>query len=211
MKKRILVPGDFVGKLRVVEDTGRRSKQGRIMRFECFCGSFFDIEPGYVNSGNTRSCGCLKSSCLSERNKERSKHGHAAGERTKEYWTWTRIKQRCLNSNDPCFLNYGGKGVTVSKEWIESFQSFLEDVGPCPSDKTEIDRINGHLGYQKGNCRWATTQENSLNRKSTQWITIDGDTKCLKHWLKQLGVPSTTYYNRRKKGMSPIDALIGVS
>lgn len=60
--------------------------------------------------------------------------------------------------------HYADKGITVCDEWRSSFSKFFEDMGPPPSAKHQLDRINSDLGYFKGNCRWVTPSEQSRNR-----------------------------------------------
>ena len=92
-----------------------------------------------------------------------TKHGHAReGKRTRTYKTWENMKQRCLNSNNPKWEYYGGKGITVCTRWL-TFKNFLADMGERPEGKS-IDRISNRRGYYKKNCRWATKSEQYLNR-----------------------------------------------
>jgi hypothetical protein len=37
-------------------------------------------------------------------------------------------------------------------------------MGPRPSDKHQIDRIDNDIGYYPYNCRWATKEQNTQNR-----------------------------------------------
>ena len=64
------------------------------------------------------------------------RHGHTRHHQiSPEYNTWTAIKSRCLNSNSHMFIRYGAKGVTVCSQWLNSFETFLNDMGPRPSAK----------------------------------------------------------------------------
>lgn len=41
---------------------------------------------------------------------------------------YSKMISRCTNPNDPSFKMYGGIGVTVCDEWINSFDKFVDDV-----------------------------------------------------------------------------------
>ena len=71
---------------------------------------------------------------------------------------------RCLNPRLPSYPYYGGRGITVCDEWIESFDAFLAHVGIRP-EGTSIDRIDNDGNYEPGNVRWATPSEQMRNRR----------------------------------------------
>lgn len=73
------------------------------------------------------------------------------------------MKQRCLNPNAPNYKDYGGRGITICDEWLD-FNNFYADMGDPPRDCT-LDRINNNLGYNPDNCRWATQEEQSFNKR----------------------------------------------
>lgn len=75
------------------------------------------------------------------------------------------MKSRCGNPKHPKYANYGGRGITVCKEWSESFETFLADMGLKPHPRMSIDRIDNEKGYLAGNCRWATYKEQSANQR----------------------------------------------
>lgn len=80
------------------------------------------------------------------------------------YTTWAGMFSRCENKADPSYRNYGARGITVSRRWY-CFDTFLADLGPRPSPKHSLDRIDNSKGYGKNNCRWATRSEQMLNRR----------------------------------------------
>lgn len=84
-----------------------------------------------------------------------------------EYNTLLTIRQRCLNPANKQYPNYGGRGITVCQRWVGkgSFDNFISDLGPKPSKKHQIDRINNDLGYSPDNCRWVLARENLTNRR----------------------------------------------
>ena len=77
------------------------------------------------------------------------------------------MRTRCSNPNVPEYHNYGGRGISVCREWNESFETFLAYMGPRPSDEHSIDRINVNGNYEPGNVRWVTIDiQNSNKRRS---------------------------------------------
>lgn len=86
---------------------------------------------------------------------------------SKVYRTWIAMLSRCRNQNEPNYINYGGRGITVCPEW-ESFEKFYEDMGELPFYEAQIDRIDNDKGYYKENCRWVSCKENSRNRRTTK-------------------------------------------
>jgi hypothetical protein len=93
------------------------------------------------------------------------------GRQTHEYYSWRGMKERCFNPNHASFGNYGGKGVTVCKEWKDSFPAFLRDMGKRPA-KCSLDRIDPEGNYEPGNCRWVN-QKTQANNKSQPTLTDD--------------------------------------
>jgi hypothetical protein len=126
----------------------------------CDCGNTKETKQMCLNSGSTRSCGCLWHG--SGENNANYKHGKM---HTAEYNTWLRMKQRCYNENTHYYKNYGGRGITVCDRWLESYENFLADMGMRPSKTHSLDRINNDEGYSPENCRWGTKTEQSFNRR----------------------------------------------
>ena len=87
---------------------------------------------------------------------------------TPEYEIWAGMKARCYNEKHIRYKRYGGRGIKVCERWLNSFQSFYDDMGKRPSDKYQIDRIDTNGDYEPNNCRWVTAEENNQNRSSTK-------------------------------------------
>lgn len=110
------------------------------------------------------------------------------------YKTWGQMKNRCENTNNPSYKNYGGRGIAIPKEW-KYFAGFLRDMGEKPTG-TSIERIDNNKGYSKENCRWANPKEQANNRRSCHFITWNGLTKNLTQWAEYLGIKRSTMMQR---------------
>lgn len=93
-------------------------------------------------------------------------HGEGSP-KTTEYATWISMKGRCYNKRDRDYRHYGGRGIKVCPEWWD-FETFLRDMGRRPSPNLTIDRIDNSGDYEPGNCRWATTTQQSRNRRNNR-------------------------------------------
>lgn len=192
------------GRLKQVGLSFRSSKKRRSAVFLCNCGNRNVILLESVSEGKTTSCGCLKSESSSAR---LIKHGNAKRGQASPAWaTWQAMRRRCADPNSNRWDMYGGRGITVCERWRESFEAFLEDMGPRP-DGCSIDRIDNNKGYSKENCRWASVSEQARNRKSSVLIEFNGKTQCITEWSEEVGIGFATLYQRLKKGWSVEKAL----
>lgn len=92
--------------------------------------------------------------------------------KTKEYYTWRNIINRCTYKKSRSYKLYGAKGITICQEWKESFIKFYEDMGPAPGPKYSLDRIDNDKGYFKENCRWITISQQAMNRKKYETAKV---------------------------------------
>jgi hypothetical protein len=148
----------------------------------CDCGTQSITGTGNLISSNTKSCGCRKKAVLGE---STTKHGKA---NTRVYRIWKAMRSRCNNSNTPRYKDYGALGITICKRW-DKFENFYADMGEPPPNHS-IDRINHKKGYEPNNCKWATTEEQNMNRRNS--ISIDGVP--LLYWAILMEVPYSTAY-----------------
>lgn len=84
---------------------------------------------------------------------------------TTEYYSWQHMKDRCYNKRCKDYPYYGARGITVCKEWKNDYRQFLEDMGKKPSPAHSLDRVDNNQSYNPSNCRWATKQEQTRNRR----------------------------------------------
>jgi hypothetical protein len=117
------------------------------------------------------------------------------------------MRARCLNPNTRFYSDYGGRGITICREW-DSFEQFLADMGPRPTVGHELDRINNDGPYASWNCRWATKAEQSRNRRNNVFLEWNGERKTLAEWVRAVDVPEATLRRRLRDGW-PIERVLG--
>lgn len=110
------------------------------------------------------------------------------GRPTPEYTAWQNIKRRCYSINGKDYPYYGGRGIKMSEEWKNSFESFLRDMGNRPSDKHSIDRKRNDGDYEKNNCRWATKKQQGRNKRSNVKMEYNGRKILVSAFAKKMGV-----------------------
>jgi hypothetical protein len=138
----------------------------------------------------------------------RSRHGHSPqSKRSSEYTSWVSMLQRCQNPNHTEYLRYGGRGITVHAPWADSFVAFLAHMGPKPTPKHTIERIDNDGNYEPGNVRWATRKEQARNKASTVMLTVGSTTLCQSEWAKRQGINADTIRYRLRRGATPEQAI----
>jgi hypothetical protein len=131
----------------------------------CDCGTKKEVSGIFLRDKSTRSCGCLRRERIRKVN---TKHGYASHVgRAPEYRSYCGAKVRCRNKNSKDYPNYGGRGIQFK---FESFEEFLQEIGPRPSAKHSVDRIDNDGHYEPGNVRWATTRIQANNRRNSRRV-----------------------------------------
>lgn len=196
MGRRVVMAGSRYGKLTVIEELPMERAM-RKWRLICDCGNTVDaLQKRFVYERGLRSCGCST---------PRQEH-HGKSEYP-EYTVWKQMKYRCLNPNATGYSKYGGRGITVCEQWRRSFERFLQDIGPRPSMKHTLDRIDNDKGYMPGNVRWVEQKIQQRNKSNNRIVEVDGECTTLAEAVEKRGLNYNTVFFRIKRGKTPQEAL----
>lgn len=179
------------GQLTVIR-RGENDKRGKAHWLcECVCGNRTLVAGSKLRNHHTQSCGCLNKEITVQRS---TTHGMT---HSFEYQSYKQAKGRCENPNNPSYSDYGGRGIQFR---YTRFEEFLEDLGICPPGKT-LDRFPDNDGhYEKGNCRWATPEEQNNNKRTNVLITAFGRTQTAIQWSRETGINEATIRQRFRVG-----------
>ena len=127
--------------------------------------------------------------------------------KTPEYNSWQGMKNRCFNSNDKRYSDWGGRGISVCDRWL-NFENFFADMGLKPSPDHSIDRIDNNGDYSAENCKWSTRVEQANNKSNNRFITIGCVTLNIMQWSKEMSFGNHVIRDRLKLGWSEYDAVM---
>jgi hypothetical protein len=120
---------------------------------------------------------------------------------------WHMMIARCHNPENQGYSKYGARGIAVCERWRSSFEAFYEDMGDQPAKGYTVDRVDNNGPYSPENCRWATMREQNRNRRSTKFVTHNGETRCLKEWAETIGMTPQVLYDRLRWGWTFEEAI----
>ncbi len=125
----------------------------------CECGAITTVPECHLVSGNTKSCGCLKRDVTINRN---TSHGMS---HLPEYENWKGMIKRCFNPANKSYVNYAERGISVHEDFVKSFTTWLNEIGPCPKDEQRwsVGRKDNNAWYTYENMRWETDNQQARN------------------------------------------------
>lgn len=200
-------PLDLIGRrferLTVIAQNGM---EGRARKWDCVCdcGTSVNVVGAQLVNGNTKSCGCyrrdIKRAQMAVLNKT---HGMS---HTPEHYSWWGMLRRCSDPTVRSFKLYGARGISVCERW-QDFENFYADMGPRPSARHSIGRIDNDMGYSPENCRWETPTEQALNTRRNVVITAFGRTAPLGEFVEASGPDYKRVWKRLRRGWDAERAL----
>ena len=141
---------------------------------------------------------------LTDRSNRHSKRTHGLSDHPL-YQIWNGIRGRCYNKRVIAYTYYGGRGIGMCEEWLNSPQAFFDYVGERPSKLHGIDRWpNNNGNYEPGNVRWALMKDQNSNRRSNLLVTYKNRTQTVTQWAIELGLHAPLINLRLKRYDMPV-------
>lgn len=168
----------------VIKEIFPRLKTTRLWECKCECGLIKVVRQANLVTGRSKSCGCLQ--------KESStSHGLC---KHPLYTVWWNMKQRCYNPNSLNFEYWGGKGIVICVDWLNSFITFKEWAENNGYTKgLSLDRKDSTKEYCPDNCRWVSYTTQSRNKAKEKGVSS-----------KYIGV---SYYNNHYYSEVTVDKI----
>lgn len=169
-KRMIDMTGGRFGRLSVISYAGPHPTYGHLWKCRCDCGTVKLFEGKQLRVGKTKSCGCLRSELTYQRFSKGTAKKGLVKSHPLEWNSYISMVNRCHNPLHKDYKYYGARGRQVCNRWRlgdddkTGFECFLEDMAPRPSVNLTLDRVDNNGGYEPGNCRWATKEQQTQNR-----------------------------------------------
>lgn len=181
---------------------GRRQS---IRKVECLCDCGNTITTRLISfrSGYAKSCGCIKKIGRHDR-------GLTALSRHPLHRVWSNMIQRCTNKNSNSYKHYGAKGVSVCKEWRDSYKSFYDwAIKNGWEQGLQLDKdTRGGLLYSPETCIFLTGKENANMTSRNRVFYIDGQRYTMQQLCNNYNITRTAVDKKLKKGESIETAII---
>lgn len=193
--------GHKFGTLTVVEFSHRKGNRTYWL-CKCDCGTIKTYRADFLKSKGFHSCGCVSKEKSRERCRELGYKTRTHGmSNSRLYKIYSNMKDRCYRKNCKAYKDYGARGITIYKEWLDRFESFYEwSISHGYKNNLTIDRIDNNGNYEPNNCRWVDRATQCLNTRKNINITYNNKTQTLKEWANELDMTYTQLHHRYERG-----------
>lgn len=156
---------------------------------KCDCGNETWVKPNNLKNNSVKSCGCIRANV----NKI---HGMS---HTRIHNIWSKMIERCFDSNSKMYKWYGKRGISVCGEWkgTDGFLSFMKwSLENGYSENLTIDRIDNNGNYCPENCRWTDKITQANNTRANKKIEYNGEIHTIAEWSRIVEIPYYTIEQR---------------
>lgn len=202
MRTRFDLTGKRFGRLVVVKYS--HSKNGAFWICQCDCGGTSVLRTAILNNGSSQSCGCRSR----EAARQNAETGRAArrlpfpnARKLKDLYR--NMLDRCYDTGNKRYANYGGRGVRVCDEWLNSrlaFYHWAHDNGHQVG--LQIDRIDVNGNYEPSNCRFVDSIVQMNNTTRNRFLEWNGVRDTVANWARTIGVAPRILQSRVDRGWS---------
>lgn len=151
----------------------------------CDCGNYVIVRSDSLLNGVTKSCGCLWKKLKGNKEKYH-----------RLYTIWESMRDRIYNQNCRAYKNYGGRGISICKEWDDFLQFKDWALTNGYNDELTLERINVDGNYEPANCCWIPLKQQNRNKRNTTKIEYKGQTKSITEWAEEYGMQRSTLHAR---------------
>jgi len=197
--------GEKFGRLTVIKELPPKiyptNEQRRIL-CRCDCGNFSKTWLTMVTRGCIKSCGCLNLEAKIEAATTHGMRNHPL------YIVFRAMQARCYNEKHVGYHNYGGRGITICKSWLEDRSKFFEWALSHGWEKgLRIERIDNDKGYSPSNCKFATALEQGSNKRSTKFYKFKGELLTIAEISRLVGIKYSVLHHRLHRGETLKEAI----
>lgn len=197
MSRIIDLAGERFGKWTVLEKRNKATSGNYKWLCRCSCGNEVEVDGNSLRSG--KSTGCRR--CAVPHN--RTKY---TGDPIQTIWAG--MKQRCYDPNQNRYNIYGGRGILIYQKWLDDPTKFYEwAYSNGYKEGLSIERVDNDKGYIPSNCKFIPLSKQAENRRTNNYIELNGKTKTLSKWCRDLGMNRGTVRGRLRRGWTVEEAF----
>lgn len=175
----------------ILDSSTKTTNKSRMIIYKTKCLNCGEIEEKCGSNVLKGTAACRKCS---------KKHEYHKQSKTRLYHIYNSMISRCYKENNNRYASYGGKGIKVCNEWLDSFTAFYKwAISNGYSDNLSIDRIDVNGNYEPSNCRWATYAEQMNNTTKNHYLEYDGRKQTIAQWAKETYISYSTINQRINK------------
>lgn len=172
--------GDKYGGLTILKEVAKHVTPGgqQQRQFECkcvACGGKKILKLAKLQQGQ-QTCGCDAEAKHREATikSNKARPGHRLSKHPL-YGVWAGMKDRCYNKNSKDYPRWGGRGITICRDWRNHPERFIRWSEQFWQPGLTIDREDNNGNYEPSNCRFVTVEVQNNNQRSNVRYQFQGE------------------------------------